>query len=100
MRASQTVVGEQSGNDYVFNFRSVEPNSEGGTSGSSENPFNVPDKGPLPRIERRQEQMEAQLTAMQEQLGTLTGAIDSLASSDRPPPSSGPQRSGLLTPLH
>jgi len=40
-----TKVGERVGDKYVFNFKSVAKNSEGGGTGGGTDPFEVPDEG-------------------------------------------------------
>lgn len=54
-----TKVGERVGDRYVFNFKSVAKNSEGGGTGGGTDPFEVPDEGgALARIEAKLEQIE------------------------------------------
>ena len=49
-----TRVGKLVGDAYVFEFRSVQRNSEGGGTSGSADPFEEPDEGgPLARIERK-----------------------------------------------
>merc|ERR1712216_438049 len=69
------VVGEKAGEKYVFNFRSVEPNPEGGSAGGSEDPFEIPDGGAVMRIEREQEKMKAQIENFQEKIQAQLGEI-------------------------
>ena len=53
-----TRVGKLVGDAYVFEFRSVQKNSEGGGTGGSADPFEVPDEGgALARIERKLEEL-------------------------------------------
>ena len=64
-----TRVGDHVGDKYVYNFRSVEENPEGNgaavAAAAGEDPFAIPDGGPLARIERELANVKAKLETMQ-----------------------------------